>query len=87
MLNTSSNIGSNKSFVYDLNKERGIVRTRVALCHDLLRLSLSSGDLFINSSLLPGSRNWGLCVWPIAATHRQPSPAHRAECWPPLVAS
>ena len=27
---TSSNIGNNKSFVYDLNKERGIVRTRVA---------------------------------------------------------
>ena len=30
MLNTSSNIGSNKSFVYDLNKELGIVRMREA---------------------------------------------------------
>ena len=28
--NTSSNIGKDKSFVYDLNKERGIVRMRVA---------------------------------------------------------
>ena len=27
---TSSNIGNNKSFVYDLNKELGIVRMRVA---------------------------------------------------------
>ena len=30
MLNISSNIGEDKSFVYDLNKERGIVRMRVA---------------------------------------------------------
>ncbi len=29
-LNTSSNIGRDKSFVYDLNRERGIVRMRVA---------------------------------------------------------
>jgi hypothetical protein len=29
-LNTSSNIGEDKSFVDDLNKERGIVRMRVA---------------------------------------------------------
>jgi hypothetical protein len=29
-LNTSSNIGRDKSFVDDLNKERGIVRMRVA---------------------------------------------------------
>jgi hypothetical protein len=29
-LNTSSNIGRDKSFVDDLNKERGIVRVRVA---------------------------------------------------------
>ena len=33
--------------VCDLNKERGIVRMRVTLCHDLLRLSLSSGDLYV----------------------------------------
>ena len=30
MLNTSSNIGKDKSFAYDLNKERGIVSMRVA---------------------------------------------------------
>ena len=30
MLKTSSNIGRDKSFVDDLNKERGIVRMRVA---------------------------------------------------------
>ena len=43
--NTSSNIWVDKSFAYDLNKERGIVSMRVDLCHDLLRLSLCSGDL------------------------------------------
>lgn len=46
---SSSNIGRDKSFADDLNRQQGIVSMRVALCHDLLRLSLCCGDL---SSLL-----------------------------------
>ena len=40
-----------KSFAYDLLKERGIVSMRVDLCHDLLRLSLRSHDLLHNKLL------------------------------------
>ena len=47
-----------KSFAYDLLKERGIVSTRVDLCHDLLRLSLCSHDLLQNK-LLPFSQGRG----------------------------
>ena len=35
----------NESLVDDLSYERGIVPSRVALCDDLLRFSLSSDDL------------------------------------------
>ena len=35
----------NESLVDDLSYERGIVPSRVALCDDLLRFSLSSNDL------------------------------------------
>ena len=35
----------NESLVDDLSYERGIVPSRVALCDDLLRFSLSSTDL------------------------------------------
>ena len=58
-MKTSSNIGNNKSFVYDLNKELGIVRIEWPLCHDLLRLSLCSGDLFLQLFTLPGVCKWG----------------------------
>ena len=36
---------SDKSFVDDFDMERGIVRVRVGLSYDPLRLSLGSGDL------------------------------------------
>ena len=71
MLNTSSNIGSNKSFVYDLNKELGIVRMRVALCHDLLRLSLCSGDLFITFFISFGVNVTGGEASDCVTTHSQ----------------
>ena len=58
-MKTSSNIGNNKSFVYDLNKELGIVRIEWPLCHDLLRLSLCSGDLFLQLFTLLGVCKWG----------------------------
>ena len=38
-------IRANESLVDDLSYERGIVPSRVALCDDLLRFSLSSNDL------------------------------------------
>ena len=62
---TSSNIGRDKSFVYDLNKERGIVRMRVALCHDLLRLSPCSCDLCLHFSSFSG--------WCLGSTPGPPS--------------
>ena len=57
---TISNIGRDKSSVYDLIKERGIVRMGVDLCHDLLRLSLCSWDLFtfLPPCNAPGSFDW-----------------------------
>lgn len=41
--------GKRKSFVDDLNMERGVVSTRVVLHYDLLRFSLCSGDLGLYS--------------------------------------
>ena len=42
---------SDKSFVDDFDMERGIVRVRVGLSYDPLRLSPCSGDLYIMRKL------------------------------------
>ena len=47
MLVYQSSVGRIKSFVDDLNIEQGIVSMRVALCYDLLRFILCSGDLCV----------------------------------------
>ena len=48
-----SNIGKDKSFVDDLNKEQGVVSMRVDLFYDLLRFSPRSIDLFISMNISP----------------------------------
>ena len=45
---TSSNMGEDKSFVYDLNIERGIVRKRVALVPRSAEIKPWFSDLSLN---------------------------------------
>ena len=54
---TSSNIGNNKSFVYDLNKERGIVRTRVALVPRSAEIKPLFWRFVHSTHLLPTTQN------------------------------
>ena len=65
-LDTSSNIGRDKSFVDDLNKELGIVRMRVAFVPRSAEISPCSSDLFKQIFPPPVSRVRGSSSGPWA---------------------
>jgi len=51
-LNPSSNIGRDKSFVYDLNTERGIVRVRVTFVSRSAEIKPTFSDLYYYNILI-----------------------------------
>ena len=81
---TSSNIGNNKSFVYDLNRELGIVRMRVALVPRSAEIKplfwrfvpqLFTFREYANGGLL----SWSFHHLPVHVARRPPPAARRAR--------